>query len=107
MTIVITGMTKTEFDILNSNELDIYLSCIDDVVFISADFGNKILFDIPFDAVLYKEFDFKAPSEYGFLCPMFVIENSTNIIKSMRTRFIREFDNDLLQTIMYIKLESK
>ena len=84
MYIGLTDMAEIEFDILSSNELDVYLSCIDDIVFISASFEDEMLFDMPFNAALYKEFDFDVPNGRGYLCPVFVIDNRTNIIKALR-----------------------
>lgn len=107
ITIGLTDMAKIEFDILNSNELDIYLSCIDDVIFISASFDDEMLFDMPFNAALYKDFGFKVSNECGYVCPVFVIENRTNIIKSMRViGFDAEFSQKLYELAMRQRINS-
>ena len=101
ITIGLTDIQKIELAILKNNEIDIYLSLIDDVIFISASFEDEILLDMPFNAALYKEFEFEAPEGRAIICPVVVVENRTNIIQAIRLLgFDPEFSEKLYRLAM-------
>jgi len=57
---VVIGMSDisdTEVSILDAGKLDMYLSVVEGMVFVTDKFGNSFIFDMPFNAGLYKEFD--------------------------------------------------
>ena len=80
----ISNPTDEEVNLLSSGRLDIYLSVIEGIVFVTAKFGDGLIFDMPFNAGLYENFDFKNPEPYGIYALMVAVDNDTNIIKAMR-----------------------
>ena len=79
-----TDMTEEERIILHSGKLDTYLSIIEGIIFISADFDGKLLFNMPFNVGLYESFVIPDPAPGGYVTPVIVVENRTNIIKAIR-----------------------
>ena len=79
----LTGMLESEKEIINTGNLDVYLSVVEGIVFVVASFGDKLVFDMPFNAGLYKEFNFEKP-DGGYICPIIAVENNTNIIEAIR-----------------------
>ena len=80
----ISNPTEEEVTLLSSGRLDIYLSVIEGIVFVTAKFGDGFIFDMPFNAGLYESFEFKNPEPYGIYALMVAVDNDTNIIKAMR-----------------------
>ena len=79
-----TDISEEEISVINSGKLDISLSVIDGVVFITAVFDDQLIMDMPFYAGLYNEFNIKDPTPYGYTVPIIVMENRTNVIKALR-----------------------
>ena len=79
----ISNILESEKALLEKGKLDVYLSVIEGIVFIVASFDGKLVFDMPFNAGLYESFNFQKP-ESGYVCPIIIIDNSTNIIEAMR-----------------------
>lgn len=96
---VVIGMSDisdTEVSILDAGELDMYLSVVEGIVFVTAKFGNSFIFDMPFNAGLYKEFDTDFPENQGLMGVIFIIDNKDNIIRGMRAYgFDAEFTKKL------------
>lgn len=84
ITIGLSEMTEDDVSVFESGKLDTYLSVVEGIVFISAKFAEDFIFDMPFNAGLYKEFNFKNPQPYGVFSPIVILDNNTNIIKAMR-----------------------
>lgn len=96
----LTNMLESEKSLLEKGKLDIYLSVIEEIIFIVAYFDDKMVFDMPFNAGLYDEFNFQKP-DVGIICPVIVIENSTNIIEAIRCiGFDAEFSKTLYEFSM-------
>ena len=101
---IVIGMsdfTDEEIATLESGALDVYLTVIEGVVFISAKFGESFIFDMPFNAGLYKDFDTDISEKTGLVGVIFVIDNNDNTIKAMRgygfdpvfTKYLYKFAN--------------
>lgn len=84
ISISMTNLTEEEISVLSAGKLDIYLSVIEGIVFVVADFKDKFIFDMPFNYGIYKEFKLKNPEPFGFVVPVIAVEGSDNIIKAMR-----------------------
>lgn len=84
ISITMTNLSDKEITALNEGALDIYLSVIEGIVFVVADFKDMFIFDMPFNYGLYKEFKLKDPAPYGFTVPIVAVEGSDNVIKAMR-----------------------
>ena len=84
---IVIGMsdfTDEEISALESGALDVYLTVIEGIVFVTAKFGDSFIFDMPFNAGLYKDFDTDISEKTGLVGVIFVIDNNDNIIKAMR-----------------------
>lgn len=84
---IVIGMsdfTDEEIRILEAGKLDVYLSVVEGIVFITAKFGERFIFDMPFNAGLYKEFDTERTERTGLVGVIFVLDNNDNTIKAMR-----------------------
>ena len=96
----LTNMLESEKALFEKGKLDVYLSVIEGVVFIVASFADAMVLDMPFNAGLYNEFNFQKP-DGGYICPVIAIENSTNIIETMRCiGFDAEFSRKLYEFSM-------
>lgn len=84
ISISMTNLTEEEISVLSAGKLDIYLSVIEGIVFVVADFKDKFIFDMPFNYGLYKEFRLKNPAPYGYTVPIVAVEGKDNVIKAMR-----------------------
>lgn len=82
--VALTDIREQElFDFTNASP-EMYLSVIEGIIFVTVTFGKSILCDMPFNVGLYREFTLKDPGTNGFLIPVILIENRTNIIKGVR-----------------------
>lgn len=79
----ISDILESEKKLLSKGKLEVYLSVIEGIVFVVASFDGRLVFDMPFNAALYDEFNFQKP-DTGYICPIIVIDNRTNIIEAMR-----------------------
>lgn len=79
-----TGMTEKERKTIHEGNLDICLSVIEGLVFVTANFNDEIIFDMPFNAGLYPEFEIKEPIDSGYFVPIIAVENSNNVIMAIR-----------------------
>ncbi len=79
-----TDMTSEETATIESGKLDISLSVIEGLVFITANFEDKLIFDMPFNAGLYSEFNIEDPAPYGYMVPIVAVDNRDNVIKALR-----------------------
>lgn len=80
-----TNITDEELSVLEKEPIDCRLSIINGIIFISFVFGKKkIIFNMPFNICLYSKFTLKNPYPYGYIIPIIIVENSTNIIKALR-----------------------
>lgn len=86
----LTDITDEELSVLRKEPLDCRLSTIDGIIFISFSFGKKMIFNMPFNICLYSQFTLKSPYPYGYIIPIVIVENSTNIIKAR----VLGWDND-------------
>ncbi len=84
ISISITNLTDDEISALDAGQLDIYLSAIEGIVFVVAEFKDKFVFDMPFNYGLYEKFELEDPAPYGFVVPVIAVEGRSNIIKAMR-----------------------
>lgn len=67
---IVIGMsdfTDEEIRILEAGKLDVYLSVVEGIVFITAKFAEMFIFDMPFNAGLYKEFDTERTEKTAWL----------------------------------------
>ena len=85
----ISNILESEKALLEKGKLDVYLSVIEGIVFIVASFDGKLVFDMPFNAGLYEDFNFQKPDS-GYVCPIIIIDNSTNIILSFFLAIFQE-----------------
>lgn len=84
---IIIGMSdfkEDEIRTLENGTLDVYLSVIEGIIFITAKFGESFIFDMPFNAALYKEFNTDISENTSLAGVIFVIDNNDNTIKAMR-----------------------
>lgn len=84
---IVIGMsdfTDEEIKVLETGKLDIYLSAVEGIIFITAKFGDSFILDMPFNAGLYKEFDTELAENTGIAGAIFIIDNNDNTIKAMR-----------------------
>ena len=96
----ISNILESEKALLEKGKLDVYLSVIEGIVFIVAYFDDKMVFDMPFNAGLYDNFNFQKPDS-GYVCPIIIIDNSTNIIEAIRCiGFDTEFSKMLYEFSM-------
>lgn len=79
-----TDMTDEEIDAIHCGKLDIHLSIIEGLVFITACFGDKLILDMPFSAGLYPEFNIEDPAPGGYIVPIIAVDNKDNIIRALR-----------------------
>ena len=79
-----TDITEEEISVINSGKLDIGLSVIEGVIFITASFDDRLVMDVPFYAGLYPVFHIKDPAPYGYTVPIVAVDNRTNVIKALR-----------------------
>ena len=79
-----TDMTEEEISVINSGKLDIFLSLIDNIAFITAVFDNRLILDMPFHAGLYPEFNIENPMNHGYFVPIIAVDNRDNVIKAIR-----------------------
>ena len=84
MVIAMSDFTDEEIKTLEMGNLDIYLSVVEGIIFITAKFGDKFILDMPFNAGLYKEFDTELAENTGIAGAIFIIDNNDNTIKAMR-----------------------
>ena len=84
ITINITNLTDKEISTLEAGKLEIYLSVIEGIVFVVAEFEGAFIFDMPFNYGLYENFELKNPAPYGFFVPVVTVEGSDNTIKAIR-----------------------
>ena len=77
-------MTEEEISVINSGKLDIYLSLIENIAFITAVFDNRLILDMPFHAGLYPDFNIENPMNHGYLVPIIAVDNRDNVIKAIR-----------------------
>ena len=88
----LTNITDEELSVFEKEPIDCRLSIIDGIIFISFVFGRqKIIINMPFNICLYSKFTLKNPYPYGYIIPIIIVENSTNIIKALR---VLGWDND-------------
>ena len=79
-----TDITAEETATIESGKLDISLTVIEGLVFITANFEDKLIFDMPFNAGLYTEFNIEDPAPYGYMVPIVAVDNRDNVIKALR-----------------------
>lgn len=79
-----TNMTDEEIAAIHCGTLDIHLSVIEGLVFITASFDDKLILDMPFNAGLYPEFNIENPAPGGYLVPIIAVDNRDNIIRALR-----------------------
>lgn len=79
-----TDMTDEEIAAIESGKLDIHLSVIEGLVFVTANFDDKLIFDMPFNAGLYPEFNIENPAPYGYMVPIIAVDNRDNVVKALR-----------------------
>lgn len=79
-----TDMTDEETAVLERGKLEIYLSVIHGLVFITVTFDNKLIMDMPFHAGLYNGFNIEDPKGHGYLVPIIAVDNRDNVIKVLR-----------------------
>lgn len=96
LTIGMSNMSPKDIKMLSAGKLDVYLAIIEGIIFITVTIGDAFVFDIPFYAGVYEEFPLKNPAPYGFVVPVFIIENIDNTIQGMRvmgfdTEFSKKF----------------
>ena len=77
-------MTEEEISVINSGKLDIFLSLIENIAFITAVFDNRLILDMPFHAGLYPEFNIENPMNHGYFVPIIAVDNRDNVIKAIR-----------------------
>jgi len=82
--IAFTDMTDEEIDVIHNGSLDFFLSVVEGIVFLVAVFENRIVFDMPFNAGLYKAFNIENPAPYGYFYMVIAVELRTNIITALR-----------------------
>lgn len=79
-----TDITEEDISVINNGKLDIGLSVIEGVIFITASFDDRLVMDMPFYAGLYPVFHIKDPAPYGYTVPIVAMDNRTNVIKALR-----------------------
>lgn len=84
ISISMANLTDDEISALGAGQLDIYLSVIEGIVFVVAEFKDKFIFDMPFNYGLYEKFELENPDPYGIMVPVIAVEGSNNIIKAIR-----------------------
>ena len=91
-----TDMSNEEIAAISCGKLDIYLSVIEGLVFITANFDNILILDMPFNAGLYPEFNIENPAPGGYTVPIIAVDNKDNIIRALRVvGFDPEFSSKL------------
>ena len=91
ITVGISNITEEELEILRNGDLDIYLSFVDGIIFVTIDFGHRLIFDMPFNSALYPSFEIEHPLDGNYFAPVIIVENTTNIISAIRAA---GFDNN-------------
>lgn len=84
ISISVTNLTEDEIFALGVGQLDIYLSVIEGIIFVVAEFKDKFIFDMPFNYGLYEKFELENPAPYGFTVSVIAVEGIDNTIKAMR-----------------------
>ena len=84
ISISVTNLTEDEIFALDAGQLDIYLSVIEGIIFVVAEFKDKFIFDMPFNYGLYEKFELENPAPYGFTVSVIAVEGIDNTIKAMR-----------------------
>lgn len=84
LNIAMSNLSKEEIEILSAGKIEVYLGIIEGIIFISVTLGEDFVFNIPFNAGLYDKFTLEDPSPYGFVVPIFIVENTDNTIQGMR-----------------------
>ena len=84
LTIAMSKMSPDDIETLSAGKLNVYLAIIEGIIFITVTIGDDFVFDIPFNAGVYEKFTLENPAPYGFVVPIFIIENSNNTIQGMR-----------------------
>ena len=84
ISISVTNLTEDEIFALDAGQLDIYLSVIEGIIFVVAEFKDKFIFDMPFNYGLYEKFELETPAPYGFTVSVIAVEGIDNTIKAMR-----------------------
>ena len=91
LTIAMSNMSPEDIETLSAGKIDVYLAIIEGIIFITVTIGDDFVFDIPFNAGVYEKFVLEDPAPYGFVVPIFIIENTDNTIQGMR---VMGFDAD-------------
>ncbi len=92
----LTNISPAEIEAVDKGRIEISLSYIDGVIYICASIDDILLFDMPFNMGLYEKFQLEEPENNGYLMPIFLVDNSTNIIKAIRVvGFNKEFSRKL------------
>lgn len=90
------NMTDEEIAAIHYGKLDIHLSVIEGLLFITESFENELILDMPFNAGLYPEFNIEDPAPYGYTVPIIAVDNKDNIIRAIRVvGFDSEFSSKL------------
>lgn len=84
ITVGISNITSDEYKIMREGKLDLYLSVVDGIIFVTIDFEHKLVFDMPFNSALYDSFEMEHPLDKGYFVPVIIVENTTNMITAIR-----------------------
>lgn len=80
----LSNASSREIRAVSEDCISVDLCETDGIIFVCISIGNVLSFDMPFNMCLYKEFSLKEPKGGGYLMPIILVENRTNIIKAIR-----------------------
>ncbi len=80
----LTNISAREIQAVERGCIMVYLCEVDGIIFVCINIEGILFFDMPFNMCLYKEFALEKPKDSGYLMPIVLVENRTNIIKAMR-----------------------
>lgn len=102
LSIGLTGISKKELETIQNGQMLLSFNIIDEVIFICADFNNVLSFEAPFHAGLYKDFHLpKVTRAGGYMLPIILVDNATNIIAAIRVAALDQVFSELLYRSAY------
>ncbi len=80
----LTDVSMAEALAVERGKLKLSLTYVNGIIFLCVNVADRLLFDMPFNVCLYKEFPLDEPGDGSYVMPIILVENRTNIIKAMR-----------------------
>lgn len=80
----LTDVSMAEALAVERGKLKLSLTYVNGIIFLCVNVADRLLFDMPFNVCLYKEFPLDEPGDGSYIMPIILVENRTNTIKAMR-----------------------